>query len=366
MTGRVLALAAMVLLLAGADAADARTRFITVTTELQSPTAIAFRPGIARPVVAEQKGRIVELRGKRIREIANLSDRVSQGGGERGLLGLAFHPDFRKNGRVFVNYTDRAGTTQIVELRRGPNQTIRVDTAKTILTLRQPYANHNGGHLAFGPDGYLYIGTGDGGSGGDPGNRALDPFSPLGKILRLDVDGGDPYAIPPDNPFASGEAGSPLVWAMGLRNPWRFSFDRRGGALWVADVGQSSWEEINRVGPRRPPLPNFGWKAFEGREPYAPQPIVGTAIQPVMVYSHTGGRCSITGGYVYRGKKIRFLRGRYVFGDWCTGQIWYLNLKRKRMVRLPVTLKGVTTFAENARGELILASSDGSLVRLVR
>jgi glucose/arabinose dehydrogenase len=237
-----------------------------------------------------------------------------------------------------------------------------------VLTLSQPYRNHNGGAIAFGPDGLLYIGTGDGGSSGDPGNRAQDRFSPLGKILRLDVDNGDPYAVPADNPFADGENGHPLVWGMGLRNPWRISFDRRGGALWIADIGERRWEEINRVGtgPRRPALPNFGWKAFEGRESFAPQPLVGRTISPLMVYSHTGGRCSVTGGYVYRGAQIRYLRGRYVFGDRCTGQLWYLNVARKRMIPLPQRLPRVTTFGENARGELWAASGDGRVVRLVR
>jgi len=335
----------------------------TLTTKLQAPTAIAFRPGIANPLVTEQKGRIVTVRKGKVVVLADLTDRVGQGGGEQGLLGLALHPRYAENRFLYVNYTDAAGTTQIVRFTTGRFHKPLKGSAKTLLSVRQPYANHNGGSLAFGPDGFLYIGLGDGGSGGDPGNRAQNPSTPLGKILRINVDEGDPYAIPSTNPYAQG-GGDPAVWALGLRNPWRFSFDRRTGALWVGDVGQRQREEVSWLPNPAPPLPNFGWNAFEGDKRYAPQPTRGDLIAPVAVYDHTQG-CSVVGGYLYRGRAIRGLRGHYVFGDWCKGAIWSITRKDPTRVPVGVTLAKLTTFGEDDQGELYAASGSGRLIRLV-
>jgi len=355
----ILAAGTMTALAPAAQAVSYRT----LTTKLQAPTAIAFRPGIANPLVTEQKGRIVTVRRGKVVVLADLTDRVGQGGGEQGLLGLALHPRYAENRFLYVNYTDQAGTTQIVRFTTGRFHKPLKGSAKTLLSVRQPYANHNGGSLAFGPDGFLYIGLGDGGSGGDPGNRAQNPSTPLGKILRVNVDEGDPYAIPSTNPYAQG-GGDPTVWALGLRNPWRFSFDRRTGALWIGDVGERQREEISWLPNRAPPLPNFGWNAFEGDKRYAPQPTRGDLITPVAVYDHTQG-CSVVGGYLYRGRKVRALRNRYVFGDWCSGAIW--SISRKNPVRRSIgfTLPKLTTFGEDARGELYAASGTGRLIRIV-
>ncbi len=352
-------LAAVVVSAPAADAIATQT----VVTGLSAPTAIAFRPGTANPVVTEQRGRVVTVRKGRIVVLADLADRVGQQGGEQGLLGIAYHPAYATNGLVYVNYTDAAGTTQIVQFRRGRYHRFLKGSAKVLLSVRQPYANHNGGQLAFGPDGMLYIGLGDGGSGGDPGNRAQNPNVPLGKILRIDVI-GEPYSIPGSNPFANG-GGDPSVWAIGLRNPWRFSFDRRTGALWVGDVGEKRYEEVSWFPNPAPPLPNFGWNAFEGPKPYAPQPTNGTLITPVATYDHASG-CSVIGGYVYRGRAIRSLRGRYVFGDWCRGTVW--SITRKDPTRKPtgVTVRGLTAFGQDDSGELYaVGQRGGRLVKLI-
>ena len=345
-----------------APTANALT-LVSLSTKVKSATAIAFRPGVQWPVVTEQAGRVVVVRNGKIVQLANLADRVGQQGGERGLLGIAYHPQYRENGRVFVNYTDQAGNTQIVEFKRGKYHRFLLGSARTILSIRQPYANHNGGQLAFGHDGFLYIGVGDGGSGGDPGNRAQNTNTQLGKILRIDVNTGDPYGIPPTNPFASGDGGRPTIWAIGLRNPWRFSFDQRYGALWVGDVGQSTREEVSRVPRATPPLPNFGWNAWEGDKPYVPQPTKGTLIKPVVAYDQSFG-CSVIGGFVYRGKTIRSLRGRYVFGDWCSGRIWSTTVRKPVLVDTGLKVPRLSTFGQNEQGELFMASTNGRLFSL--
>ncbi len=333
-----------------------------LTTKLKAPTAIAFRPGNNRPVVTEQAGRVVAVRNGKVIVLADLSDRVGQQGGEQGLLGIAYSPLYRDNGFVFVNYTDAAGTTQIVRFRRGKYDRFLKGTATTLLSIRQPYANHNGGQLAFGPDGFLYIGTGDGGAGGDPGNRAQSTYTPLGKILRINVNEGDPYAIPASNPFATG-GGDAAIWAIGLRNPWRFSFDQRTGSLWVGDVGERLREEVSWLPNPAPPLPNFGWNIWEGDLPYVPQPTAGTLITPVATYDGSVG-CSVIGGYMYRGKAIRSLRNRYVFGDFCTSTIWSLTRKAPTRVDIGVRVPRLTTLGQDAAGELYFASQRGTLFRL--
>jgi glucose/arabinose dehydrogenase len=259
----------------------------------------------------------------------DLQDRVSrpnQNGyyGERGLLGLAFHPRFLENGYFYVNYTDLDGNTVIARYTASPGSD-RADLQSEVqyLTAAQPYANHNGGMLAFGPDGYLYIGLGDGGSAGDPQGNGQSLETWLGKILRIDVDRGEPYAIPADNPFAS-QGGKPEIWAFGLRNPWRFSFDVLTGDLYIGDVGQGEWEEVDYLAAGSSGGANFGWDYREGAHPYEGEPPGDLILtDPVVEYSHALG-CSITGGVVYRGVNLTAWQGVYLYGDYCSGNVWGL------------------------------------------
>jgi glucose/arabinose dehydrogenase len=296
-------------------------------------------------------------------------------GGERGLLGLAFHPGYAGNGRFFVYHTTSSGDRQqVVEYRRGSSGRADPSSARVVLSMDDRMENHNGGHLAFGPDGFLYVGTGDGGGGGDPDDNAQNRDSLLGKILRIDVNSrapGKEYGIPSTNPFAAG-GGAPEVYSYGLRNPWRFSFDRVRGDIWIGDVGQGEIEEVDfrrRGGARGV---NFGWNAFEGRSPFADGgPVQGRApVRPVAQYTHDQG-CSITGGYVYRGTRVPALRGRYVFADFCSGKLWTMRggptpgSKRDDTGRVGVTLSNVTSFGEGLNGDLYVLAN-GSLFRFVR
>jgi glucose/arabinose dehydrogenase len=220
----------------------------------------------------------------------------------------------------------------------------------------QPFGNHNGGHLAFGPDGYLYISLGDGGSAGDPMENGQNPNTLLGTILRIDVDGGDPYAIPADNPFANGGEGAPEVWAYGLRNVWRFSFDSLTGEMYMGDVGQNRWEEIN-VQPAGEGGQNYGWNVFEATHPYSGGAAPADAVMPVTEYQHINGHCSVTGGYVYRGENIPTLQGAYLYGDFCSGQIWSAyrdesdTWQAAPLVDTPYT---ISSFGQGEAGELYL------------
>jgi glucose/arabinose dehydrogenase len=287
------------------------------------------RDGSGRLFVVEQGGaiRIVDGGTTLGMPFLDLGDRVSCCG-ERGLLGLAFHPSYRTNGRLFVDYTDVNGNTVVAEYRRSATDPGRAAaTERILLRIAQPYANHNGGMIAFGPDGYLYIGTGDGGSAGDPQNRAQNRSSLLGKLLRIDVDHRTAtyaYGIPRTNPFV-GRAGDDRIWSYGLRNPWRFSFDRTTGDLWIGDVGQNRYEEIDRAtrasgGGRGL---NFGWRTMEGRACYSPPSGCSAAGRtgPLAVYGHDQG-CAVVGGYAYRGPAYRAMVGAYLFGDDCSGRIW--------------------------------------------
>jgi glucose/arabinose dehydrogenase len=331
-------------------------------------TSAPGQPG--RLYVVQQGGRIRILeRGRTRGTFLNLSSRVTAGG-EQGLLGLAFHPGYARNGRFFVYYTDRSGDQRVVEYRRASATRGNPRSARRLLTMDDPYSNHNGGHLAFGPDGHLYIGTGDGGSGGDPHDNGQSPDSLLGKLLRIDVDarsGGRPYGIPDGNPFAGG-GGRPEIYAYGLRNPWRFSFDRQRGDLWIGDVGQGAFEEIDYRRAGTGAGANFGWNAFEGRLAFGGGPLRGGAhVGPVAQYSHGKG-CSVTGGHVYRGSKVPALRGRYAFADYCTGRLWTMRAGpnpgglREETGRLGVSLGNVTSFGEGPAGELYVIGN-GALYR---
>jgi glucose/arabinose dehydrogenase len=343
----------------GKPGAGGRLALQTVASGFDSPVFAAAPPGEKdRLYVVEQTGKIwrVDVGASPVeidqRPFLDLSAKISTGG-ERGLLSMAFHPDYETNGLFYVNYTDVEGDTRVEEYRAAEGS--EPELVREILYVPQPYANHNGGQLQFGPDGLLYVGMGDGGSGGDPENRAQDLSSRLGKLLRLDVDG------------------TSTEWEMiayGLRNPWRFSFDRVTGDLWIGDVGQDSAEEIDFVGVSDlNTVHNFGWDVFEGSESFedkVPAP-GGELVDPTAEYTHDFG-CSVTGGYVYRGKKLRKQAwGRYFYGDYCSGRIWSVARWNDEVTRRghPFVLPGLTSFAEDGNGELYFISSDGTLRRLV-
>jgi glucose/arabinose dehydrogenase len=340
-----------------------------VTQGLQSPLWLTHAgDGSGHLFVLEQEGRVqVVDQGKLVPPpFLDISARVLSGG-ERGLLGLAFHPDYRHNGRLFVNYTRQPdGATVVAEYKRGGKPLEASQEERIILVVPQPYANHNGGMVAFGPDGYLYIGLGDGGSRGDPQNRAQNPDELLGKILRLDVDRDAPYGIPADNPFASA-GGRPEIFALGMRNPWRFSFDRETRHLWLADVGQHKWEEVNLIVPGG----NYGWRVMEGTHCYHPAQGCnpeGLAL-PIAEYGHEEGRCSITGGYVYRGQRMPALQGTYLFGDYCSGELFGIPAGANRKTsRAPKVLKKtglrISSFGEDEAGEVYVVDHRGGLYRL--
>jgi glucose/arabinose dehydrogenase len=318
--------------------------------------------GSGRLFVVEQTGRI-RILGRDAGldpPFLDLTDQVETGS-ERGLLGLAFHPDFAANGRFFVNYTRAPdGASVVAEFHAGASHEHADPQERVLLTVAQPFANHNGGMVAFGPDGYLYIGLGDGGSAGDPGDRAQNPNELLGKILRIDVDGARPYGIPKDNPFAGG-GGRPEVYALGLRNPWRFAFDRKDGRLLVGDVGQNRIEEIDLVGRGG----NYGWPLMEGRSCYRPATDCerpGLTL-PMAQYQHGQGRCSVTGGYVYRGSALPGLAGSYLFADFCSGEIFGLRQDARSML-LDTRLQ-IASFGEDAAGEIYVVDLGGAVYRIV-
>jgi glucose/arabinose dehydrogenase len=321
-----------------------------------SPTDIASTPAEPRRLyIVEQAGRIRYLVGNRIAgTFLDIRSRVASGG-ERGLLSVAFSPRYARDHRFYVNYTDRNGNTRVVEFRSRNGKAV-LATARQLLFVRQPFPNHNGGQLQFGPDGQLWVGMGDGGSAGDPGNRAQTLSIHLGKLMRI-------------NPFRRGARWQTVAY--GLRNPWRFSFDRETGDLYIGDVGQSAWEEID-FRPRAliASLANYGWHVYEGRARYAggTPNARGQLVFPVAVYSHDDG-CSVTGGYVYRGSAMPSSVGRYYYGDWCSGTIWSLrsaNGAAADIRREPARIGQLTSFGEDAAGELYAASGgSGRIYRIV-
>jgi glucose/arabinose dehydrogenase len=314
--------------------------------------------------------------GKHAKELmVDISGRVNSSPNEAGLLGLAFHPRFTENGQVFLSYTasGRRLTSTVSRFKVTADGRIAADSEQVLLKVEQPYGNHNGGQIAFGPDGLLYMGLGDGGSAGDPKDNGQNPKTLLGAILRIDVDNGDPYAIPKDNPFASSDKGRGEVYAWGMRNPWRWSFDRNTGELWVGDVGQNDWEEIDLVTHAG----NYGWNIKEGTHCYAiddceTPALKARLIDPVAEYGHDLG-CSVTGGYVYRGQGIASLQGTYVFGDFCSGRIWGLTPEgqtqdgRKKFQKslLEDSDLMIASFAEDNQGEIYVIHYDGEIYKIV-
>ncbi len=295
-------------------------------------------------------------------KVANTS-----GQSEKGLLGLAFHPDYQNNGFFFVNYTDNSGETIVARYSRDSSDPNLADpdSEEIIMTIDQPYGNHNGGCIKFGPDGYLYIGMGDGGSGNDPQNYGQNTQSLLGKMLRIDIDNGSPYSVPSDNPFVNDANVLDEIWAIGMRNPWRFSFDRETGDLWIADVGQNAWEEIDFQPANSPGGENYGWRCYEGNHLNGNVNTsncgsAGDYVAPIYEVQHSGfsGPCSVTGGFVYRGEDYPDLEGIYIFADYCTGEIFTVAPDGSGgWVGQEVAdfNYDISTFGEDVDGELYLA-----------
>jgi glucose/arabinose dehydrogenase len=341
--------------------------FTPFVTGLTTPVDIAFRPDDLTYFVAQQNGYVVPVRdgGNTAGEpVLDVHAKVSSGG-EQGLLGLAFHPS---KPLAYIDYTDTSGDTQIVEYAVAADGTFDPASARTVLSVDQPYANHNGGKLTFGPDGYLYIGLGDGGSANDPERRALNVSQLLGKILRIDptaATDGQPYTVPADNPFVGVSGARPEVWSVGLRNPWRFDFDPANGDLWIADVGQNAWEEIDHApaangGGRGV---NFGWSAWEGTHRFNNDQPADGVTPPVYEYPHGDDGCSVSGGAVYRGTTIASLVGWYVFSDYCSGKVW--ALQPDGTIVLLGGLSAVSAVADGPDGSLyVLALGEGTLYRI--
>ena len=327
-------------------------RLDTIARGLESPVHLAQPAGDDRLFIVEQPGRIRVVRNGTLeaRPWLDITDRVGSGG-ERGLLSLAFHPRFRENGRFFVNYTDRRhGDTHVAEFHADPGaETADPASERQLLLVRQPYANHNGGHVLFGPDGRLYVGMGDGGSGGDPGNRAQNPNEQLGKLLRIDVD-----------------AGTVETWAIGLRNPWRIAFD--SGLIYIADVGQNAWEEID-VQPASARGLNYGWRVMEGSHCYINPACSnsGGLVMPTLEYDHGNG-CSVIGGLVYRGRTVPALAGRYIYSDYCTGWLRsfrYQNGAATEQLQWDVGHIGtVLSFGEDAQHEAYILTGNGMVLKI--
>jgi glucose/arabinose dehydrogenase len=360
-----------------------------VAQGLSLPLFVTSPPGdTARVFIVEQRGgdsrgRIKILKGGVVQATPFLTTGTLATGSEQGLLGLAFAPDYATSGRFYINYTDSTGTTKIVRHTVSGNPDVANPVGTVLLSIFQPFANHNGGWLGFGPDGYLYAATGDGGSGGDPGDRAQNVDSLLGKILRLDVSGPG-YTIPPGNPFAGPTPGRDEIWNYGLRNPWRPSFDRATGDFVIADVGQNLREEINFAPAGTGAGANYGWRCFEGSLPFAASatnPCESCSspacpmVFPFHEYPHTTG-CSITGGYVYRGCAIPDLRGQYFFADYCGNQIWtgvfqtdtLVNVTDRAAELAPgggLTINSITSFGEDARGELYICDQGGEVFKII-
>ncbi|HUN22420.1 MAG TPA: PQQ-dependent sugar dehydrogenase [Anaerolineales bacterium] len=315
--------------------------------------------------IAEQSGRIWQMTDwgqVRNEPTLDISAQVSTAN-EQGLLGFAFHPNFDENHWLFVHSTNLQGDTLLT--RYSVQNGIAQDET-FILQVHQPYSNHNGGMVTFGADGLLYLGLGDGGFYGDPDANGQNNGQLLGKILRLDVTSDPPYTIPADNPFAQG-GGAPEIWLTGLRNPWRFSFDRATGDLWVGDVGQNAWEEVNFVPASQRGGGNFGWNILEGTHCYSAESCSTDGfIPPVWTYGREGGNCSVIGGYVYRGE-ISELQGRYFFGDYCSGKVWTLQQDTRGVWQSEIfaeTGLRITSFAEDTAGNLYLISRTGWIYRL--
>ena len=378
-------------------AKDISLSSIQIANGFTKPVYVCQPPGDNdRLFVLEQKGIIKIIKnGMTVRKpYADLRNKVHNPitpGDERGLLGLAFHANYQNNGFVYINYSDKNDHT-IVSRFRVASDPDRLDTKseKVLIKLKQPFSNHNGGHMEFGPDGYLYISVGDGGKWGDPYNNAQNLGNLFGKILRIDVDTGDPYAIPDDNPFINNEDAKDEIWLYGLRNVWRFSFDWGKGDVYLGDVGQDLWEEIDFVAAENAGGQNFGWRVMEGNHCYNPkEDCEPTGELPIFEYPNDANYmkiligmdepnvdgCSVTGGYVYRGSAISELQGTYFFADYCSGNIWTFKEKNGKATEFQnrteeISLGGggftnyISSFGEDNNGELYIVDYNGIIFKL--
>jgi glucose/arabinose dehydrogenase len=333
---------------------------------LEQPVAMALRPGERTLYLVEQVGRVRAIRGGKLdpTPVVDISDQVTAGG-EQGLLGLAFSLDGRY---LYLHYTDRDGDHQIAELTM-QGQRADPGSRRSVLRIDDPFGNHNGGQLAFGPDRHLYIAFGDGGGGGDPEGNGQSLGSLLGKLLRIDPRpaGGRPYRVPADNPFVDTDDARPEIWAYGLRNPWRFSFDSATGDLWIGDVGQNAYEEVNRE-PAGSGGHNYGWNRREGRHAFSGGERPNGAVDPVIEYGRAGGACTVIGGFVYRGQRIRGLRGAYLYGDYCAGWVKAARVTGGKVAEqrdLGLDIPSLSSFGVDADGELYALSLTGGVYRIV-
>ncbi|NOK63851.1 MAG: glucose dehydrogenase [Chloroflexi bacterium AL-W] len=338
---------------------ELRINLEPIVTDLDRPLYVTHAgDGSNRMFVVEKAGRIMLLRDNTpaATPFLDITERVGSRASEQGLLSVAFHPNYAQNNQLFVNYTNQMGHTVIARFEAN-GDTVDPGTEMVLLTIEQPYPNHNGGLVKFGPDGYLYIGMGDGGAADDPQNYAQNLNSLLGKILRLDVDNGEPYAIPADNPWINTNEAEDEIWALGVRNPWRFSFDRTNGDLYIADVGQNAFEEVHIQRASSTGGENYGWNVTEGYNCFQNATCdLDQFVPPIAEYSHDLG-CSVTGGYVYRGDTFANMQGSYIFGDYCSGRMWALRETTPgtwEQAEILSSNLSISSFGEDESGELYL------------
>lgn len=343
---------------------------VLVAEDLNKPILLTHANN-SRVFIIEKTGKVYsyseDLKQKKL--FIDISSIITTRGSEQGLLSIAFHPNYSENGYLFIFYTAKNGDNTLARLTIDPTSSQQADlqSLEVLIAQQDPASNHNGGMLAFGKDDYLYLGVGDGGRGGDPWNNAQNLETLLGKMLRLDVNQVSGYKIPEDNPFINEEKALPEIWAYGLRNPWRHSFDKETGDLWIADVGQNKWEEIHWRSVESKGGENYGWRLMEGNHCFLPKKGCdsGDLVKPVAEYAHKHG-CSVTGGYVYRGKEIAGLYGKYIFGDFCSGTIWMIDKQQDfAMQELIKTKLRISSFGEDADGELYVVDYRGKVFKLV-
>ena len=341
-----------------------------VAKDLDSPILLTHANS-AEHIIVEKTGKVFVYDSEFKTRILflDVSSIITAQGSEQGLLSIAFHPEFSDNGFLFIFYTAKNGDNTIARLTVDPPnfEQISLDNLEVLIAQEDPASNHNGGMLAFGNDGYLYLGIGDGGSGGDPWNNAQNLETYLGKMLRINVNQAKGYAVQHDNPFVEQKNVLPEIWSYGLRNPWRHSFDRETGDMWIADVGQNKWEEIHWRSSESKGGENYGWRIKEGNHCFLPKKGCesGSLVDPVAEYSHREG-CSVTGGYVYRGEQIKALIGKYVFGDYCKGTIWIIDKYNNfAMQKLLDTKLKISSFGEDANGELYVLDYKGKAYKFV-
>lgn len=336
----------------------------------EAPLFVAQPPGESKELfVVQQGGQVIRVDGQGGTSVfLDIADEIVTGG-EQGLLSVAFAPDYERSGLFYVDFTDTAGDTRVVEYRSADGEVADESSRRELLRIDQPFANHNGGLLLFGPDDLLYVGTGDGGSGGDPDRNGQDRNSLLGKILRIDPapSGEFPYTVPADNPFAGDDGSRGEIWAYGLRNPWRFSFDSERDWLAIGDVGQDSLEEVNLVADGSGA--NFGWSAFEGTERFNDDQEAPGAVEPVLTYPTSGDNCSVTGGHVVRDRSLKSLYGRYVYGDYCAGDLRSFSAQPETPAAddrpLGLSVEGLSSFGADNAGRIYVTSLAGPVYRLV-